>query len=356
MLNFDKSLFKKRSLTLSELSSFTRKFAALMASAPPVTGVIDLLSKQMAGEKVSKTLSLIAANIKSGSTTSHAFQKHELIFGTFFCSMITQGEASGNLGDALLKSSEYFEKRDGFRKKITHLLKYPLIIILGATGCFVSLLFFIVPQGLQKVWINSNNLPPATKVIVSTITFIQTHTPEIAIVFIVIMILFLLLWHSNHKSPWVSSFAWNLPTLGDILRKNSLQRFSLSLSTLLSSGLNCEHALTILARELRNSHLEKRILNTLVDTINDSKSIFIILKKISIFPPLIIAMAENEKKLNHSYEQIKKIAVFYQDEVEAAFNAFAIIIGPVFVSVIGLLGLGVIISLYLPVFKLVGNQ
>jgi type IV pilus assembly protein PilC len=355
MPNLLRLLFKRRSLNLSELCSFTRNLAAILTPTLPIAGAIDLISKQAFGGRAAEALSIIAADIQSGNTLSQAFQKHEMLFGTFFCSIIAQEEGSGNPNVVFLKLSEYYENKCSFRKKITCLLKYPLIILLGTIGIYVTLLLFFIPPGLQKVLNNPENLPFATKITVSIAVFVQIHASGIAMLSVFILVLFFWLWHSNLKSPWLSSLAWNIPVIGDVLRKNSLQRFSLALSTLLSCGFDLSHALATSASELRNVFLEKRILHALIDTINNSESIFNILKELSIFPPFIIEMAKNEKRSNHSNEQLKKISTFYQDEVEAAFNAFTIIIGPVFVAVIGLLGLGVLISLYLPVFKVVGN-
>lgn len=350
-----RSIFINQPLNLSELSSFTRKLVALTATPQQINGVIDSLAKQATGGRVGETLSAISADIQSGNTLSQAFQKHEKLFGAFFCSIITQGEIAGNPGSGLLKLSEYYERMDAFHKKITRLLKYPAIILLGTTGCFITLLLFLIPPGLHKVWTNPENLPFTTKITASIATFFQMHASNIALLSAIIIILFGWLWKSDFKSARFSAFAWNIPFIGDLLRKSSLHRFSLALSTLLSCGFNLTHALTISAGELRNTHLEKRIMHAMIDTINDSEPVFNVLKELSIFPPLIIEMAKNEKRMNHSTEQLKKIAGFYQNEVEAAFNAVAIIIGPVIVTIIGLLGLGVLISLYLPVFKLVGN-
>lgn len=299
---------------------------------------------------------MIAADIRAGDAISRAFQKREPLFGAFFCSMVIQAEKSGNPGPVFLKLSEYYEKRLAFQKKITRLLKYPLFILLGTSGCFITLLLFIVPMGLRNVLADPDNLSIVTKTAVSAAGFIQTHALDAVVLSAIIMVLIYCLWRSNLKSPWFSTFAWRIPVAGDVLRKNSLQRFALSLSALLSSGFDPAHALTISAAELRNIPLEKRILHALIDTISGPGPIFSILKKLSIFPPFIIEMAINGKNPDHSDKHLKKIAAFYQDEVEAAFNAFAIIIGPVFVMVSGLLGIGVIVSLYLPVLKLVGNH
>jgi type IV pilus assembly protein PilC len=326
-----------------------------MGTMPQIPGGLDSLKKHSTGGRVGEALSIISSDIQSGNTISQAFQKHEQLFGTFFCSAIAQGETSQNPGNVLLKLSEYYENRYVFHNKLTRLLKYPLIILIGTTGCFLTLLLFLIPLGLNKIATDSENLPMVTKLTVSIASFIQMHATEEALLSVIITFVFGLLWYTNRRSPWLLSIAWNIPVIGDIIRKNSLQRFSLALSTLLSCEFDLAHALTISASELRNTSIEKRILHVLIDNFNGSKPIFAVLKELSVFSPLIIEMAKNEKSTSHSIEHLKKIFSFYQLEVEAAFNAFAIIIGPLFVSVFGLLSLGVLISVYLPVFKLVGN-
>lgn len=350
--NSMRTLFKliRRSqpLSLGERCSFARKFAALMVAPQQIAGGIDSLAKPVSDNRVGETLSAISADIQSGESLTKAFQKRENLFGTFFCSMVAQSELSGNPGIAFLKLSEYYEKRDTFKKKINRLLKYPVFILLGTSGCFATLFLFLIPPRLEKAHVNSENLPIAAKAIVSMATSIHLYGPLVGLLAAILLVLAYSVWKSNFKSPWFSSFTWKIPVMGDVIRKSSLQRFSLALSALLSCGFNLSHALTISAGELRNIHLEKRILHGVIDCISDTKSILKVLNELSIFPPLFIEMAKDEKRASHSTEQLKKIAVFYQSEVEAAFNAFAIIIGPVFVSITGLLGLGVLISLSLP--------
>lgn len=316
-----------------------------MAPAQSTSVPVDPHLKQIPGGRVGKTLTMIASAIQSGNTVSEAFQKHESTFGVFFCSIIAKGEESGNIGSAFLKLSEHYEKRYSFQKKIICLLKYPLIILLGASGCFLTLLLFLIPPALQKVWAIAGTMPGAIKAGSSPAIFFQTHTIE-SLVFPAFIGLFSLLWlwHSNIKFPWLSTLAWKIPITGELQRKNALQRFSLSLSTLLSCSIDPSHALAIAASELRNAVFEKRILHALVDSMSDSPSIFSILKKIPLFPRIIMEMAEERKQTDRADEQFKNIAAFYQDEVEAVFNALMILIGPVFVLVVGLIGLGFLIS------------
>ena len=156
------------------------------------------------------------------------------------------------------------------------------------------------------------------------------------------------MWNSNLKSPWLSTLAWKIPFIGELIRKNSLQRFSLSLSTLLTCGFDNSHSLTIAAGELRNILLEKRILNSLVNRLNDPDALFTIPRELSIFPPVIMQMAQDDRLSGRQSEFFRKLSNFYQNEVEAAMNAFAILAAPLFVTIFGLLGLGMLVSLYFP--------
>jgi type IV pilus assembly protein PilC len=345
-----------RPLNLKEICFFTRTFSTLLASSPSVAGTIDAVINKKTCGRVANALSAVAADIRSGDSISQAFQKHEPLFGAFFCSMVIQGEKTGNLAPAFMKLSEYYESRHAYHKKITRLLKYPLFILFGTSGCLITLLFFMVPMGLRNALAGPEELAPAAEATASLFIFIQTHMLDAALWSAFVIGLIFLLWRGILKAALISALTWKIPVAGDVIRKNSLQRFALSLSTLLSSGFDSGHALTIAAAELRNRTQEKRILHALIDTISSPGTVYSILKKLSIFPPFIIEMANNGKKTYQIDEYLKKIAAFYQDEVEAAFNAFAILAGPVFVMVSGLLGIGIVVSLYLPVFKLVGNH
>jgi type IV pilus assembly protein PilC len=337
---------------MGELSSITRSLSVIIIPGRPIAGAIDLLAKQTADKRIAEALSQVASAIGSGSSLEQAFQKHELLFSPFFCTMVAHGEASGNVGLVFLKLSEYYEKRSAFQNKIIRLLRYPLFVLLGTTGCFITLFLFLIPMGLQKVRAHAGVASAASKIETAS-AFLQMHALESVFISILVLAFFYWLRRSNRKSPWLSTLTWNIPVIGDALRKNALQRFALALSTLATSGFTPVYTLTIAARELRNGTIEKRILHALID-LNESRSIFSILKELAIFPPLIIDTALDEKRPDQSNDFLIKIAHFYQDEVEAAFNAFIILIGPVFVASIGLLGLGVLISMNMPVLKVVG--
>jgi type IV pilus assembly protein PilC len=338
MPEFLSSLFRNPVLTRGELCSFSRKFAAIMNPVPPIISAIDSISKNSVGKRGAEAFSLIDAEIRAGKTITQAFQKYEPLFGPFFCEIIGHAEAAGNPGVAFLKLSEYYEKMDSFNKKVVRLLRYPMIIMLGATGCFTTLLLFLVPPGLEKA---SGRLPFALQAAAPVSLFVA--------VAVLVAALVLALFFRRHAGPahWFSSLAWYLPFAGSVARKLSLRRFSLALSTLLACGFDVAHALTISAKELRNSFIEKRILNTLVDAMGEPKSIFNALKELRIFPPLMLEKTGHDKSTIDENERLVKIAAFYQDEAEAAINAFAMVISPLFVTVFGLLGLGVLISLYL---------
>lgn len=347
-------------MSTNEICLFLRKISVILASlASGEAGIsdngIDRHAKHKPGSLAAETLKEIVSEIRSGAALSPTFQKRERLFGIFFCSMIAQAERSGNPRSALHKLSEHYERKNAFNKKLTRLLRFPLIIMLGATGCFLTLLLFFIPLGLKNVWACAGTIPSSTKAVVSIIALLGNHTLEMAVLSGIILILLFRLGKFRMWSPQLSSLAWKIPFIGDIIRKNSLSRFSFSLSALFSSGFDSMHALPISAHELRNNVLEKQILHTATDTISNSNSIFSILKGLSIFPPLLMDFAVDEKKETAIDEYLKKIATFYQDEVEAACNALIILIGPVFISITGFLGLGTVIALYLPVFKVVGN-
>jgi type IV pilus assembly protein PilC len=344
-------------LSQSVIAAFARHFSAILATGLAPLKAIDLIAKQTNDKSLLAVLSLIVTDMQKGSNLAQAFSKQERIFGTFFCSIISSGEPSGNLKNLLVKAAEYCEKNDLFQKKMARKLKYPLFIWIGTLGSLSTMLLFLIPAAMERISQAGGTLPAPTEIILSLLNFLHSHVLLLIICATALISIFIGLFLLSTLLEWVDFLFLKIPIYGNLRRKNSLRRISLSLSLLLSTGLEFPKALKIAIVTVKAPHLGNLLYYIVRNEPNDRHSLLEILKNRETFPSLIGEMLLNSKKRQtREGELFTKIADFYQEEVETALSALFLVVGPAMMTFLGLVGGGVLLGLYLPLFKLVGKQ
>ena len=317
---------------------------------------VDLLARQTTNKEILAALTLIAADIRKGSTMAQAFSKRERLFGPLFCSIIDNGEKSGNLKLLLAKLSEYYEKCETYRKKIASKVKYPLFVWIGTLGSIFTLLLFFIPIAIDRISHYDGILPAPTKMVLSLVSFLSSHFLLVIILPLLLLSVLTCLMLKDLTPNWLDAAVGRFPLWRNFGRKNSLRRFSLALSLFISSGLDIAEVWKIAAITLKNKRLEFKILQATNKEIKDRRSLESWLKTANIFPALIVEPLTENKKQAPEGESFRKMAEFYQKEVETALGALVLVLGPAMVAFFGLLGGGALVAIYLPLLKLVGNH
>ena len=349
--------FRKSNLKPSELGTLARNLAVIIAEKQPLPRSLESLSKQAVPEKIGKVLSRITAEIRKGNTLAAAILKQEHSIGSFFCQTVVCSESAGTLGNLLVQLAEYYGKDDSFQKKISRLLKYPALIAAGTIGIFSALLAFMIPAAVRKITMTgSDPLPAATKIALVAITFIAAHWQVLLLLVIISFLFFMCLLRSDAQPHWLERIIWNLPHVNNFSKKKSLRRFSHALYFLLSGGLSPVQALTIATETIKNDVLRDKLIFAARKDAVKNFSLADCFKRADIYPPVIIDMLLDTQKQQNGFQLFKKIADFYEEEIEAATNAFVVIIEPVIVIIMGLLGGGILLALYLPVLRAIGNH
>ena len=345
------------SLSPSEMGMLARNCSTIITERRPLPGSLEALSKQTSTKKLAAVLSFIAAELRKGNTLGSAFRKREHLVGSFFCQMVAHGEAVGNLGFFLTRLADYYEKTGRFRNKLFHTLKYPAIVVAITTGVLCTLLFHFVPAAVRSILTYTVTLPPATKIALAVVTFVPDH-PQLLLVSLLLFILILsFLWYTNVRLQWFDNIAWTIPLIGNFYRKNSLRRISFSLSFLLASGLSPSKALEMTAETVKNYKLRIKLMRAAQEKTGNNESLAAALKTSGgIFPSSILDTLSTIKEHRNREEQFRKIAEFYEEEIEAAVNALVLVIEPLVVAITGLLGIGILLMLYLPILHIFGSH
>jgi type IV pilus assembly protein PilC len=340
-------------VSLKEVSRFTRQLAAMTSAGLPLVQCLDILSSQTENKSLAKTVHQISNDIQVGSTLADSMGKHPKIFNSLFCNMVSAGEASGNLDGVLLRLAEYQEKAEALRRKIKTAMTYPVIVAFVAISVAVIMLTFIVPTFAKMFSDMGGELPMPTQIVLNVSNFLQKYIFIMLGAFAAALIA-LKQYYGTEKGKFnIDNIKLKLPIFGDLERKSAVSRFSQTLATLLSSGVTILEALSITAKTSGNKVIEKGLQRTL-EKITGGLSISEPLKDTGVFPPMVIQMISVGEKTGDLSEMLSKISEFYKEEVDAAVDALTSIIEPIMICFLGAGVGGLLIAMYLPMFSMMG--
>jgi type IV pilus assembly protein PilC len=268
--------------------------------------------------------------------------------------MVAAGEASGNLDGVLNRLADYQEKADALRRKITGAMTYPIIVLVVAVGATIAMLTFVVPTFANMFSDMGGSLPTPTRIVMGISEFLQHYILFLIAAAVGAVVALSSYYKTENGKFAIDTIKLKLPVFGDLERKSSIARFSQTLSTLLNSGVTILDALDITAKTAGNKVLEKGIFRTL-EKITGGLNIADPLKETGVFPPMVIHMIAVGEKTGDLAEMLKKISVFYEEEVNAAVDALTSIIEPVMIVVMGVIIGGILIAMYLPMFDMIGT-
>ncbi|NLE00092.1 MAG: type II secretion system F family protein [Fibrobacter sp.] len=352
--SLDLNLSFLETVRLQDVSRFTRQFAAMTSAGLPLVQCLDILTTQTENKKLSAAVKQISSDIQGGATLAESLQKHPSIFNSLYCNMVAAGEASGNLDTVLNRLADYQEKSEALRRKIKGAMTYPVIVLIVAIIATITMFTFVVPTFANMFTDMGGTLPLPTRIVMAISDFMTHYFLLIAGGIAAIIAAFIYYYKTPNGRLVIDGIKLKIPIFGDLERKSPVGRFSQTLSTLLSSGVTILEALSITAKTAGNKVLEKGIFRTL-ERISGGLTIAEPLKETGVFPPMVIHMIAVGEKTGDLAEMLKKIADFYQEEVDAAVDALTSIIDPIMILGIGLIIGGTLIAMYLPMFELVGT-
>ncbi|KPJ49722.1 pilus assembly protein PilC [candidate division TA06 bacterium DG_26] len=339
-------------ISTKELAVFTRQFATMINSGLPLMQCLDIQSQQADSSSFKKVLWEVMEDVESGSTLAEALRKHKNIFSDLYVNMVAAGETGGALDVVLGRLSRYLEKSAALARKIKGAMIYPAIIIGVSLLAIVILLVFVIPVFATMFETFGGQLPLPTRIVLALSTFVKKY--------IIFAILGLLaagvgvryLRKSPNGKGMVDKVLLKLPIAGDLVRKQAIARFSRTLATLLSSGVPILDALEITAKTSGNKVIEDSILAARV-SISEGETIAEPLKQVGAFPPMVTQMISIGEAAGNLDEMLNKVADFYDSEVDAAVENLTAALEPVIIVILGVFVGGMMVSMYLPIFKFV---
>ncbi|MBU8921535.1 MAG: type II secretion system F family protein [Bacteroidales bacterium] len=338
-------------ISVKDMSIFTRQFATMINAGLPMVQCLDILSSQLEKPRFKQIVTEVMSDVESGATLAEALNKHD-DFGELFVNMVDAGEAGGILDIILTRLAQYLEKADALRRKVKGAMTYPTIVFCVAGGATIFMLMVIIPTFAKMFSDFGGELPLPTQIVMMLSDFLRANWYLLlgGLIGSVIGIKKYYKTESGHFR--IDQMMLRLPILGNVVRKGAVARFTRTLGTLISSGVPILNGLEITARTSGNKVIEKAIMDT-KQSISEGNTIVDPLRKSGVFPPMVVQMIGVGEQTGALDEMLDKVADFYDDEVDTAVDALTAAIEPIMIVVMGFIVGGMLIAMYLPMFKLV---
>ncbi|HEY0007029.1 MAG TPA: type II secretion system F family protein [Pyrinomonadaceae bacterium] len=351
-------LGKKGKVKSKELSIFTRQFSVMIDAGLPLVQCLEILAQQQENKFFQQVLLQVRQDVEQGSTLAAAMARHPKVFDQLYANMVEAGETGGILDLILQRLSTFIEKIVKLKRDVVSAMIYPAAVVLMAIIAVAVIMVVVIPQ-FQNIFMGllgpNEPLPLPTRIVIGISNFLAGWG-GLATLLIIIGLAVAIRFY--YKTPGgrrvIDTVLLKVPIIGPIFRKIAVARFSRTLSTLLSSGVPILQALDITARTAGNIIIEEAILKVRAG-VERGESFIDPLKATEVFPHMVAQMVGIGEQTGSLDSMLGKIADFYEQEVDAAIANLLTLIEPVLIGFLGVTIGSIVISMYLPLFTLIGK-
>jgi type IV pilus assembly protein PilC len=346
-------LGRRGKVSKRELAIFTRQFATMIDAGLPLVQCLDILGLQQENQAFKKVILKVKEDVESGSTFADALGKHPHVFDELFVNLVSAGEVGGILDTILSRLAAYIEKAMKLAKQVKSAMVYPSTILAVALIVTVVLLVYVIPIFGDMFKDFGAELPLPTQFVMA----ISGYTRKYFLVGVVLLVLLVMgiRWYYKQENGRrrIDRLLLRVPIFGDLLRKIAVARFSRTLGTMVSSGVPILESMDIVAKSAGNKIIEEAILKART-SISEGKTIAEPLADSKVFPVMVTQMVSVGEATGALDTMLNKIADFYDDEVDSAVGALTSLLEPMLMIFLGVVIGGLVIAMYLPIFKLAG--
>jgi type IV pilus assembly protein PilC len=330
---------------------FTRQFATMIDAGLPIVQGLDILSQQTESKLFRSIIRTIKHDVEGGITLAEALKKHPKVFDDLYVNMVTAGEAGGVLNTILNRIAIFIEKATKLKRKVKGAMIYPATIVAVAVAVVTVLLIYVIPVFGELYGSMGKALPAPTQITINISNWFRSYFFFLVGVVVAIVVAVRMYYKTENGKIMIDGWLLRFPVIGDLIRKVAVARFAQNMSVLLSSGVPILDGLAITAKTAGNKVVERAVMKCRV-SISQGKTIAEPLTETKIFPPMVcqmVAIGENTGSLD---TLLKKVAEFYEDEVDNAVANLTALMEPIIMIVLGVVIGGLVISMYLPIFQL----
>jgi type IV pilus assembly protein PilC len=349
----ESQLFKSgKKVDAADIALFARQLATMLQAGIPMVQCFDIIGNGHEKPSMQKLVLAIKSDIESGTSLHEALGKHPLYFDDLFVNLVEAGEQAGALETLLDKVATYKEKTEALKKKIKKALFYPAAVMAVAVIVTVILLVFVIPQFESLFKGFGADLPAFTQMVINLSKFVQESGIYIAIVAGAAGYAFM--YFKKRSRPMRRSLDRMLlkaPVIGPIMVKAAIARYARTLSTMFAAGVPLVEALTSVAGATGNIVYEEATLR-IRDEVSTGQRLQRCMESTGLFPNMVIQMIAVGEESGSLDAMAAKVADFYEADVDAAVDAMSSLLEPMIMAILGVLVGGLVIAMYLPIFKL----
>lgn len=338
-----------------ELAVFTRQFSVMIDAGLPLVQCLEILAQQQENKSFQKILTGVRGSVEGGATLSSSMKQYEKVFDPLYYNMVEAGETGGILDTILQRLSTYIEKNVKLKRAVQSAMIYPAAVMGIAAGVIALLLWKVVPIFITLFAGLGAELPLPTRIVIALSNFVGSIWGLLVVVFIVGGGFALKVWYGTPQGKLaIDTALLRIPVIGMLLRKIAVARFTRTLGTLISSGVPILEGLDITAKTSGNAVVERAIQKTR-KAVEAGRSLVDPLKETEVFPGMVTQMIAVGEQTGAMDAMLQKIADFYEDEVDAAVKDLLTLMEPIMIMFLGIVVGGIVISMYLPLFSLIGK-
>ncbi len=351
-------LGRRKKVGAKELAVFTRQFSVMIDAGLPLVQCLDILGEQQQNAFFKDVLRQVRQNVEEGSTLFAALEKHPKVFDPLYTHMVEAGETGGVLDLILQRLATLIEKVVKLKRSIVSASIYPAAVICVAIAAIAIIMIVVIPQ-FQQIFLGllgpGELLPLPTRIVMGISSFLAGWGGLAILLTIIGSAVGIAYAYKTEKGRWhIDTLLLKLPIFGSLLRKIGVARFSRILSTLLSSGVPILQSLDITAKTAGNVVIEDAILKVRAG-VERGENFVDPLKATNVFPHMVSQMIGVGEQTGALDAMLGKIADFYEDEVDTAIADLLAMIEPVLIAFLGVTIGSIVISMYLPLFSLIGK-
>ena len=348
-----KSIFQtKKKITPKDISIFTRQFATMVEAGIPIVQGIEIVAKGHENPSMQQLLTVVKQDIESGTTLSTALGKHKLYFDALYCNLVQAGEQAGILDAILDKVATYKEKMEAIKGKIKSALFYPAAVLVVAFIVTAILLIFVIPQFESMFKGFGAELPAMTQFVVNLSRFMRDWWWLIfgSLIGSVIFIAYTYK-RSEKMQHMVDRAILRAPVVGDIVKKATIARYARTLGTMFAAGVPLVESLDSVAGAAGNRVYYEGVM-AIKNEVTTGTHLRVAMEHTGLFPNMVVQMVAIGEESGELDKMLGKVADFYESEVDDAVESLSSLIEPMIMAFLGVVVGGLVIAMYLPIFKL----
>ncbi len=343
--------FFRPKVTGKDIVIFTRQLSTMINAGLPLVQGIEILEKQQSNSTFRKAIEEIRQDVEAGSTLADSMRKKPKVFDNLFTNMIEAGETGGILDTILGRLATFMEKSMALKKKVKGAMTYPTICLAISILILVIILVFVVPVFTQMFEDFGSSLPLPTQIVVDMSDFFKHNFIYLIIGFFIVVMIVKKIYTTEKGRIVIDRGLLRAPVFGILLRKVAVAKFTRTLSTMLQSGVPILEALQVVAKTAGNKVIEQAVFRV-GDSIAEGRPIAEPLEECGVFPNMVVQMINVGETVGALDTMLEKIADFYDEEVDQAVENLTAMIEPFMMVFLGGMIGGLVVAMYLPIFKI----